>query len=203
MHVVLLGDSIFDNARYVPHELPVIEQLRSLLPGGSRATLLAVDGSVTTDVIVQIDRVPRDATHVVVSSGGNDALQASLVLDRPTGLMAALADVQEAFRRSYRRLMLALNGTGLPAVVCTIYDSIPHFERDKKAALSIFNDVIVREASHFGFPVIDLRRWCHEAGDYSALSPIEPSAQGGMKIAKRIAAIVKGLNSKARFTVVA
>jgi hypothetical protein len=31
-HIVLLGDSIFDNAAYVPGELPVIEQLRARLP---------------------------------------------------------------------------------------------------------------------------------------------------------------------------
>ena len=33
-HVVLLGDSIFDNGRYVPGEPAVIDQLRSALPKG-------------------------------------------------------------------------------------------------------------------------------------------------------------------------
>lgn len=49
-HVVLLGDSIFDNARYVPDRPPVIEQLQKALPPGWRASLLAVDGAVTEDV---------------------------------------------------------------------------------------------------------------------------------------------------------
>lgn len=31
-HAVLMGDSIFDNASYVPGKLPVIEQLRKSLP---------------------------------------------------------------------------------------------------------------------------------------------------------------------------
>ena len=48
-HVVLLGDSIFDNASYVPGQPPVIEQLRSQLPPSWAATLLAVDGDVTED----------------------------------------------------------------------------------------------------------------------------------------------------------
>jgi hypothetical protein len=43
-HIVLLGDSIFDNAAYVPGEPPVIEQLRAHLPKNWQATLLAVDG---------------------------------------------------------------------------------------------------------------------------------------------------------------
>jgi hypothetical protein len=46
-HVVLLGDSIFDNATYVPGELPVIDQLRQNLPKGWQATLAAVDGDTT------------------------------------------------------------------------------------------------------------------------------------------------------------
>jgi hypothetical protein len=34
-HVVLLGDSIFDNAGYVPDGLSVLAHLRALLPAGS------------------------------------------------------------------------------------------------------------------------------------------------------------------------
>ncbi len=37
-HVVLLGDSNFDNARYVPGEPAVVEQLRRSLPRGWHAT---------------------------------------------------------------------------------------------------------------------------------------------------------------------
>jgi len=39
-------------------------------------------------------------------------------------------------------------------------------------------------------PVIDLRTVCSEAGDYSDVSPIESSGQGGAKIAQVIAEIV-------------
>jgi hypothetical protein len=41
-NVVLLGDSIFDNGRYVPGGPAVIDHLRKALPGG-RATLLAAE----------------------------------------------------------------------------------------------------------------------------------------------------------------
>src|SRR6476659_6170002 len=84
-HVVLLGDSIFDNARYVPDRPPVIEQLRRSLPVGWRATLLAVDGHVTNDVERQLCRLPADATHLVVSVGGNDALAESGILRETVG----------------------------------------------------------------------------------------------------------------------
>ena len=47
-HVILLGDSIFDNAAYVPGGPAVIEHLRRGLPEGWKATLLGVDGSLAT-----------------------------------------------------------------------------------------------------------------------------------------------------------
>ncbi|HUF12944.1 MAG TPA: hypothetical protein VMN78_07595 [Longimicrobiales bacterium] len=72
-HVVLLGDSIFDNASYVPGEPPVEAQLRAVM-GDASVTLVAVDGAVVTDVPSQLVRLPRQATHLVMSVGGNDAL---------------------------------------------------------------------------------------------------------------------------------
>src|SRR5471030_2816784 len=80
-HVVLLGDSIFDNARYVPGRSPVIEQVRRSLPAGWQATLLAVDGHIAGDVQEQMTRMPVDASHLFISAGGNDALGASPVLN--------------------------------------------------------------------------------------------------------------------------
>ena len=73
-HVVLLGDSIFDNGAYVRTGDPdVVGQLRTILPGGWRATLNAFDGAGMPDIGGQIARLPLDASHLVVSVGGNDA----------------------------------------------------------------------------------------------------------------------------------
>ena len=57
-HVVLLGDSIFDNASYVPGRPPVIEQVRKGLPHPWKASLVAVDGHVVEDIATQLPRVP-------------------------------------------------------------------------------------------------------------------------------------------------
>ena len=45
-HLVLLGDSIFDNAAYVRGAPDLVRQLRGQLPTTWDATLLAVDGSI-------------------------------------------------------------------------------------------------------------------------------------------------------------
>ena len=193
-HVVLLGDSIFDNARYVPGGPPVIDQLQAKLPRGWRATLLAVDGAITTGVAGQLRGLAADATHLVVSVGGNDALMNSGVVRdaaRPAGeAFADLAAVQEGFRRDYRAMLSAVVAVGKPVLVCTIYDAIPGLSRVDVTGLSVFNDVIVQEALRAGVPVLDLRAVCTEAADYSPMSPIEPSRVGGAKIAAAIARVL-------------
>jgi hypothetical protein len=69
-HIVLLGDSIFDNGRYVPGGPSVIEHLRRCLPSGSRAALLARDGAGTAEMARQLEQLPGDATHLVISVAG-------------------------------------------------------------------------------------------------------------------------------------
>jgi hypothetical protein len=49
-HVVLLGDSIFDNGAYVPGDPDVVTQLRGILPDGWKASLWAIDGAIISDV---------------------------------------------------------------------------------------------------------------------------------------------------------
>jgi hypothetical protein len=205
-HVVLLGDSIFDNASYVPGEPPVVDQLRGELPRGWKATLLAVDGNVTADVPGQLGRLPPDATHLVVSVGGNDALSASSLLNQPVRSVAEglfrLTEVQSDFRSDYQAMLEAARAAGLPVAVCTVYDSIPGMERVALTGLCLFNDCIVHEAARAGVPVLDLRLVCTDAADYSPVSPIEPSARGGAKIARAIAALLRRHDFASRRTVV-
>lgn len=193
-HVVLLGDSIFDNASYVPGRPAVIDQMRTSLPRGWRATLLAVDGAVASDVPRQLSSLPEDATHLVVSVGGNDALKNSGIIEESRLTVAQgfrkLADVQERFRRDYGQMLDAVVARGKPTAVCTIYDSVPGLVREAVTALSIFNDVILGEAFRRGLPVGDLRLICTDARDYSSLSPIEPSEGGGTKIVQLLRQIL-------------
>jgi hypothetical protein len=193
-HVVLLGDSIFDNAAYVFGGAAVIDHLRSRLPPDWSATLLAVDGDVTADVTRQSGQLPADATHLIISCGGNDALgQLGMLQEASTSIIASLnrlADMQGAFRTHYRQMLDQVRTLNRKVAVCTIYDAIPQLDRGSITALSLFNDVIVREAAGAQVPVIDLRLLCTESGDYSGISPIEPSVQGGKKIGDAIGALL-------------
>jgi hypothetical protein len=193
-HVVLLGDSIFDNAAYVRGGPDVVRQLRDILPADWSASLLAVDGAVTRSVAGQLTRVPEGATNLVVSVGGNDALGASGILRTAVRSVAEavslLAQAQDRFARDYDEMVDAVLARGLPTALCTIYDTPPSApdHRIIKAALSLFNDRISRAAFSRGLALIDLRLICSEEADYA--NPIEPSVQGGAKIAAAISSLV-------------
>lgn len=194
-HLVLLGDSIFDNGVYVPDGTPVIEHVRRRLSSSWQVTLLAVDGNITIDVARQLTRLPQDATHLAISVGGNDALRASGILLRPVRnaeeLMRELSAAQSEFQADYREMLRAVLALELPTMVCTIYDAIPGMQRWELAALCFFNDVILREAAVARLPIVDLRQICTEPSDYSKLSPIEPSARGGLKIGNALANVAE------------
>lgn len=94
----------------------VIAQLRSRLPGGWQATLLAVDGATVSGVERQLGGLPPDATHLVVSAGGNDALGASYILGERvvsvSDAAARLASAQQTFAAAYDRMLSAVQRRG-------------------------------------------------------------------------------------------
>ena len=198
-HVVLLGDSIFDNGAYVGRGPDVIAQLRAALPRDWEATLLAVDGAVITDVPRQLAQIPRAATDIVLSVGGNDALGHADLLDRRARngaeVLGWFADAASGFLERYRSMLKRLAGQkqdGQHVAVCTIYEGNlgPDSQRAASSGIAIFNDAIARAVRPYGWPIIELRDFFTDPADYA--NPIEPSVQGGAKLARAIAQQVTG-----------
>lgn len=208
-HVVLLGDSIFDNAPYVPMGTEVQVQLGARLGPSHRVSLLARDGDVLADIVGQVARL-RDLSEppdwLVVSCGGNDVLGLVAAMQSTVGSVLEAADLlaswQADFRRDYRRMLNVVLSRKRAVAVATIYDAVPGLAPGLRTALAPFNDVILREAAERGLPVIDLRLVCADPADYAGSSPIEPSAQGGRKIAAAIAELVLTHDPAAARTVV-
>lgn len=197
-HVVLLGDSVFDNAGYLQGNGPdLVMQLKTRLSEGWQATRLARGGSVASDVTDQLGRLPRDATHLVISAGGNDAGRRESVLEEAVRSvaegLARIARVRESFARDYRTMLDVALAQGLPVAVCTIYDprfSEPGRRQISVIALAAFNDVITRAAFARGISLLDLRLICNREEDFAA--PTGPSVPGGAKIAAEIARWTRG-----------
>ncbi len=208
VHIILCGDSIFDNQRYIqPGELNVTNQVRSLLLPGPQVTGLALDGEVTNGISRQLQSLPEDATHLVISIGGNDALGHLDLFSRHVNTVGEalllLSEMRTRFEHEYRTMLEQAIACGLPVTVCTIYyprfhttslERISAYTSDPSdgerlqnmamGALAVYNDIITKEAFHAGIPIIDLRVLCHADQDFA--NAIEPSAQGGKKIARLI-----------------
>jgi hypothetical protein len=203
-HVVLLGDSIFDNGSYVRRGEPdVVTQVRSKLPPGWRATLLAQDGAVTGDVIRQLRNVPPDASNLVVSAGGNNARGQIAVLLKSVRTVAEalveLSTIRQEFQANYQMMLDAVLARQLPTKICTIYDGCADLEVQQSinlVALAVYNDIIIREVHRRDLPLIDLRLNCNEPDDYA--NSIEPNTRVGEKIAAAIVEVVTGHSNPPR-----
>lgn len=190
-HIVLLGDSILDNGAYSSPEPDVASHLRSIVGEAHRVSLLARDGDVIRGVLDQLLELPRDATQIVVSAGGNDILGHQWLLGEPAESVAAALLVFAAplasFGARYREVASRLRETHIPTALCTVYNGNLGAEQAPAAtvAVRLFNDVIQSLAYEHGFGLLELRRVCTGPDDYA--NPIEPSGRGGEKIAQAIA----------------
>jgi hypothetical protein len=79
----------------------------------------------------------------------------------------------------------------LTVSICTICDAQlpdPMERRMSAVALTMLNDIILRQAANRRLPVIDLRVIFREPGDFA--NGIEQSAQGGAKLAAAVSTVL-------------
>jgi lysophospholipase L1-like esterase len=195
--LVLLGDSILDNAPYTGPAPDTTRHLRQQLGGDWTVERLARDGAVMSDVRFQLAQLGERADCIVLSIGGNDALEHVDLLERRASsaaqLFGALADIADRFATAYLEVAKAVAARTPRLILCTIYEP-PLLDRTTarlaRVPLGVLNDRIVQLASCLGLEVLDLRSVCTAASDF--VQQIEPSARGAAKIAIAIAALVRG-----------
>ena len=210
-HIVLAGDSIFDNGSYVPGQPDVAQQLRNQLGEDSNVTLLAIDGDVTKDVHNQLTQLPEDTSHLFISVGGNDALGQLQIFTDPVSSVGEgflkFSRVQTTFQQEYKAMLENALSLNIPTTICTIYKpcfyhpdmsrvgsyvgngvSNTDLQNVSVTALTAFNDVILQEAVTTGIPLMDLRVMYDNVADYA--NPIEPSTIGGQKMVSVMESII-------------
>ena len=212
-HIVLAGDSIFDNGSYVPGQPDVAQQLRNQLGEESNVTLLAIDGDITRGVQDQLKQLPEETSHLFISVGGNDALGQMHMFTDPISSVGEgflkFSRVQTNFQEDYKAMLENALSLSIPTTICTIYKpcfyhpdmsrvgtyigngvSNEDLQNVSVTALTAFNDVILQEAVNNGIPLIDLRVMYNNVADYA--NPIEPSTIGGQKMVSVMESIING-----------
>jgi hypothetical protein len=196
-HLVLLGDSILDNSPYTRPEPDTTAHLRALLGSEWFVERLAQDGATMSDLPFQLEELKPNPSVAVLSIGGNDATEHIGILERratsAAEIFGELLTIADAFESRYEAAARSVAGRARYTLLCTIYDvqlEPPALARLARVPLAILNDRILRIGSRLGLDVLELRSVCTDPADF--VKQIEPSPQGAAKIARAIAAIVKG-----------
>ena len=196
--LVLLGDSIIDNKTYVlDGEFSVLEHIKSKteIP----VTQLALDGATTDDVLDnQLSNISSEASHIVLSVGGNDLLNEigflmedfkytpNQVLERCYSLIAPVT-------KKYESIVTTLQTSKIRAnlLLCTVYEGdlegsvmYDDIAISSRTMLSLFNDSVYKTHNMFKTGILELRHIFTNKEDYA--NPIEPSHQGGVKLADKL-----------------
>lgn len=198
-HLVLLGDSTIDNGNWTTGAC-VTDQVRVKEPLTTRC---ARDGALMGAILQQAQQAPKDATHFVVSIGGNNAISAVNILQEPVSnaeeAIAKLYTFAKAFEAELAATiseLLQCIGADTPLVICSIYNpcfgpfNVTTVSQDvANTCVAVLADTILRVATRFRLPVIDWRRVMTKVEDFA--NPIEPSSIGGSKMADLIVSVVR------------
>ena len=201
--LVLLGDSIIDNKTYVLEgELSVLEHIKSKTE--TPVMQLALDGATTDDVInSQIQAIPFGTSHIVLSIGGNDLLNeiAFLMEDfkyTPNQVLERCQSLIAPIIQKYESIVSQLQTTSRAnLLLCTVYEGdlegsvmYDDIAISSRAMLSLFNDSVYKTHNMFKTGILELRHIFTNKEDYA--NPIEPSHQGGEKLADKLVGWVNG-----------
>jgi hypothetical protein len=182
--VVLLGDSILKNNSYVSDGKGVDKMIEER---NIKVYSLAENNSKIVDVYSQISKIPLDinnnSTVIFLSSGGNDIL--SFYVDQngdanDTGFLNTMLAAYKKLVKSIKTRM-----TDCKIVLLDIYYPTSNQFAQYRPVLEKWNTLITNYARENSLGLIKISQSVTENDDFTL--SIEPSEQGGAKIAQQIA----------------
>jgi len=207
MKLVMLGDSVFDNASYLQKgERDTEAWVRHYLQGEALdIDFLAEDGATTKCVKeTQLGDIDAEAEYIVLSIGGNDLLQSFSCLETNQGSMAQTLsffeeEIRTTFNNSYGAMINAIRSRAQKAKIMAFDIYYPFWDLDSplfkelpqhsevlakasRVAIDLFNKNI-RDHLRDG-EVKNLAAICCERRHFA--NPIEPSTIGSECIAVAI-----------------
>ena len=172
-----MGDSVLNNANYVPSGKSVYDSLKSKL---SKVINLAKDGATISDLYRQLDKIPVDLnntnTYIYISAGGNDILNKRIELSSTEiqRLFDSYMVFLNALREKLGRVKINILNLYLP--------SDPRYQT-YKTSIDQWNHLIQSSSSKIGemYNVVNLNTLLTSPEDF--VYDIEPSESASDKIA--------------------
>lgn len=179
-NIILIGDSVLNNAAYVPPGKAVLDYLKQKT---NNVFNFAKDGSTIQDAIDQILNIPpnfnNSNSYFFISVGGNDILNLRNMLTN--------SEIDVLFSK-YIQLIdtIKLKFGGVNINVCNLYlPSDPRY-LNYKPSIDYWNQLIQKNSNRIGamYNVVDLFNLLNTPNDF--IYGIEPSKDGSVKIANII-----------------
>lgn len=177
-NIILVGDSILNNANYVSPGLTVYDLIKSK---HSNVEIYAADNSAIKDVIKQVENIPdkfnTKNTYVFISAGGNDILNLSIHQDSDT--TKKLFDMYLLLIKAIKQRLPNANIISL-----NIYYPPNPYYKIFYSTVELWNNLLKKHKDINGFSLIDINKLLTDEDDFT--HDIEPSDIGGEKIANAI-----------------
>lgn len=179
--VILMGDSVLNNANYVPAGNSVYDYLKKKL---NKVINLAKDGATINDLYAQLDKMPVDLnntdTYIFISAGGNDILNERTALT--TNKIRRLFDTYMDFLKALRVKL----GSAKINIINLYLPTNPKFQ-SYKTSIDQWNQLIDQYSDKIGemYNVVDLYSLLTTPEDF--VYDIEPSESASDKTANLIA----------------
>ena len=179
-NIVLIGDSVLNNANYVPSEKSVVDILKTKT---QKVFNFAKDGATISDCYGQLDKIPTALnttdTYVFISAGGNDILNKRGQLDS--------SEIRKLFN-SYMDFIKALRvKLGSAKInICNLYLPANPRYNTYKSSIEEWNQLITENSSKIGemYNIINVDTLLTTPDDF--VYDIEPSEIASQKIANVI-----------------
>lgn len=183
--IVLLGDSIFKNNSYVPHE-KAIENILYFKTQGN-CYCYAVNSSKIYDIYDQLNSIPSDLnnknTTIYLSAGGNDILDKYVERVNPDlNNMEYLKIIFSAYKKLVKTIKIKMDHCNL--VLLDIYYPSSAKYKPYKDLLQKWNTDLYKYAQENGIGILRISNILTHQNDFTL--EIEPSEIGGEKIARNI-----------------
>jgi len=179
-YVILMGDSVLNNANYVSSGKSVADILKTKT---NNILNVAKDGATINDLYNQLEQIPidlnKEETYIFISAGGNNILNNHGQLDdlEIKHLFNSYTDFLKALRVKLGSVKINIMNLYLPAN--------PRYQSYKQS-IDKWNQLINQNSSKIGemYNVINLNNLLKTPEDF--VYDIEPSELGSEKIANLI-----------------
>jgi hypothetical protein len=182
-NIILLGDSVFKNNRYVSDKNSVESMLDRRIP---HLINNSQDGSVIVDLYSQMEKIPVSlnvsSTNIFVSSGGNDLINYFFNKRINNSNLYIIDDIFQKYSKFIDSLCVKMDKCNI--ILLDIYYPKSNQYIKYYPLIQIFNNKLYEFSSIKGLVIIQISDSMNEEDDFT--HQIEPSIKGGEKIANAI-----------------